>query len=223
MPGLTLTYHRAVTEPAAAPGPHPGLHDRKRRLMRAEICRLALRLLVHHGYESTTVDQIARAAGLSRRTFFRYFPSKEDVVVGYFDEIGAELGVHLAGRPPGEAPMSAIRNAFAVMIERYAGDRQLVLEICRLAERTPALRARHVDKQDRWQSVIATVVAQRTGAAPHDMAPRLLAAVAIGAFDVALRTWVDRDGDGDLAALVDEALDTLSTTLARPRGRRRLD
>ena len=194
------------------------LRERKRRLLQREIIELALRHITDHGYDTSTVDEIAHAAGVSRRTFFRYFPTKEDVVIGYFDEIGSDLRAALAARPADEPPLIAIRRTFTQMLERHGTDRDLVLTLCQLTEHTPALRARQVDKQDRWRSAIVDVIAERTGGNPLDPQIQLLGRVALAVFDVSLRDWALRGGVDEVALLVDQTFDLL-TELIRQSGR----
>ncbi len=98
----------------------PSLQQRKQALVRAELARVAWDLFAARGYEATTVQTIARAAGVSRRTFFRYYSSKEDVLVETSDALADELLAEVAARPAGEAPLS-IRRAL-VPARAAAGD-----------------------------------------------------------------------------------------------------
>jgi AcrR family transcriptional regulator len=95
--------------------PAPSLADRKRQLVVDELTEAALQTLAIKGFDATTVDEIAVAAGVSRRTFFRYFASKEDVVVQLLASIGEVMCAELAARPAGETPAVALRHAVCLL------------------------------------------------------------------------------------------------------------
>ncbi|HEV3172045.1 MAG TPA: TetR family transcriptional regulator [Actinocrinis sp.] len=180
--------------------------ERKRQLVRDQLGEAALRLLAGQGYEQTTVDQIVAAAGVSRRTFFRYFKSKEDVVVESVSDLGAAIRGELATRPDHESPQEALRAAFAVAIEQMAEEPAKSLPLIRLVFGTPALHRRFLENQSVLQEELAAELARREGLdARDDLGPALAAGVALTAFQVAVESWTRRDGDGDLNALVDEA------------------
>jgi len=95
----------------------PTMADRKRQLVRDELSAAALKLLAYQGFEDTTIDQIVAAAGVSRRTFFRYFKSKEDVIIEFLGDLGSWLRQELAARPPDEPAPVALRNAVRIFVE----------------------------------------------------------------------------------------------------------
>ncbi|HTI23101.1 MAG TPA: TetR family transcriptional regulator, partial [Kutzneria sp.] len=131
-----------------------GLRARARLAMRTEIAETAFALFVQRGFEQVTVDEIAEAAGLSRRSFFRYFPSKEDAVFGLLYDLGEELAAAVAARPTAEPPWTALRSACAVMLTPMLSRSDEALALLRLINDTPTLRARHQDKQDRWRKLL---------------------------------------------------------------------
>lgn len=96
------------------------LSEYKRTAVRRELTLVALELFQAHGFDSTTVDRIAEAAGMSRRTFFRYFASKEDLVVGKWELIGDDIVAALQARPADEDDWTALRRALDVVVEHYA-------------------------------------------------------------------------------------------------------
>src|SRR4051812_710609 len=89
-----------------------GLRERTRRAVRAELVEIAVNLFLTQGFEATTVEQIAAAAGLSRRSYFRYFASKDDVFVEVISVLGQGVAAALTARPPEEAPWAALRRSF---------------------------------------------------------------------------------------------------------------
>jgi AcrR family transcriptional regulator len=199
--------------PQVAPPPRD-LRRRARDAVRAEIAETAFQLFTQRGFDQTTVDDIAAAAGLSRRSFFRYFASKEDAVLGVLNAVGDAIAAELAARPAGEPPWTSLRRALDALVTTYLGDPTVALARFRLIHHTPALRTTLLDKQDRWQRSLAQVLAARLGADPaHDLRPQLLAATALAALDVASRRWLASDGHANLATLLDESFALLAHDL----------
>jgi AcrR family transcriptional regulator len=199
--------------PQAAQPPRD-LRRRARDAVRAEIAETAFQLFTQRGFDQTTVDDIAAAAGLSRRSFFRYFASKEDAVLGMLNTVGDAIAAELAARPAGEPPWTSLRRALDVLVTTYLGDPTVALARFRLIHQTPALRSTLLDKQDRWQRSLAQVLAARLGIDPaHDPRPELLAATALAALDVASRRWLASDGHANLATLLDETFALLAHNL----------
>ncbi|HEV8683242.1 MAG TPA: TetR family transcriptional regulator, partial [Actinomycetota bacterium] len=96
-----------------------GLRERKKLRTRAQLTDAALRLFTERGFDGTTIDDIVEAVEVSPRTFFRYFDSKEDVVIGFFDDMGEELRAMLAARPQREPPFTAVRRSLGSLIGLY--------------------------------------------------------------------------------------------------------
>jgi AcrR family transcriptional regulator len=194
--------------------PVSSMAERKRQLVRDELAEAAVKLLAVQGFEETTVDQIVAAVGISRRTFSRYFESKEDVLVHMFTGAGAQLCAELRARPAGEPPAVALRRALAPFIQFTVGDPCKVLPVTRLILDTPALLARFLERQSRWQDDITTILADRAGLDPGtDLRPALAAGVALTAFRAALRRWADGDGTEDMNELVDQAFAVIAPAL----------
>ena len=199
--------------------------ERKRRLVRDQLGEAALRLLASQGYEETTVEQIVAAAGVSRRTFFRYFKSKEDVVVESLSDLGAAVRAELAARPTQEGPEAAVRAAFGVAVEQLAHEPEKAMPLTRLMFDTPALHRRFLEHQSVLQEELAAVLAQREGLdAEEDLGPALVAGVALTAFQVAVEAWTRHGGSEDLSSLMDEAFARTSPgAAARRQGRGRTE
>ncbi|WOX26514.1 TetR family transcriptional regulator [Streptomyces sp. HUAS YS2] len=188
--------------------------QRKRQLVATELTEAALQLLALKGFDGVTVDEIAAAAGVSKRTFFRYFASKEDVVVQFLTEMGADIRSALADRPPGELPSVTLLHAVRVPIDTCGEHSERALRVVRLILRTPALRARFLERQAQWRDDLAEELAARYGAtAGGGLYPRLAAGMALTAFDTVLQSWCDSGGAADPAALTDRAFAVIAPAL----------
>lgn len=181
--------------------------ERKRLLVRSELAEAAVKLLADQGFEETTVDQIVAAVGMSRRTFSRYFDSKEDVIVHMLAEAGVKLCAELNARPADEPPAVALRRALSVFTSMSVGNPAKMLRVSRLILDTPALLARFLERQSQWQAEMTGILALRAGLDPDvDLRPAVAAGVALTVFQAALRRWVDSDGSESLDEVVDQAL-----------------
>ncbi|GHF86252.1 TetR family transcriptional regulator [Kitasatospora xanthocidica] len=181
-----------MTTPAAT------LAQRKRQLVADELTRAALELLADGGFEAVTVDEIAAAAGVSKRTFFRYFASKEDVVVRFLAGLGAAMREELAARPAAEPPSVALRHAVWCSVAACAGHEERARRVVRLILTTPALLARFLERQAQWRDALAAELAARLGLDPAaELYPQLAADMALAAFHAVLQRWSGADGDGD--------------------------
>ncbi|MGW7255004.1 acyl-CoA-like ligand-binding transcription factor [Streptomyces sp. NPDC054834] len=189
-----------------------GLRERKKQQTRQRIRREAYRLFTENGYEATTVDQIAEAAEVSPSTFFRYFPTKEDVVLQ--DEYDPALAAALRSRPAGEPIVDAVLNSLKGPVgEMIQQDRDDLLLRTRISFTDPAIRARTVAEQERSERAIAEVIAERAGRDAADLEVKCAAAAIIAVFTTLVRHWVEGDGREDLAALYERHLPLLSRGL----------
>ena len=202
----------AATSAAARPGSAPGLRERKKARTRAAIRQHALRLFREQGYQATTVEQIAEAAEVSPSTFFRYFPTKEDVVLQ--DDVDI-LTLELFEAQPAElSPIGAFRAAWAA-----TGAALTATELDRLRETTaltlsvPELRARSIDEFARTIGVMAEALAKRTGRKPDDFAVRNIAGAAVGVVMQASLPLSADDLDQDWFQRIDAALAHLEAGL----------
>lgn len=194
--------------------PEASLAQRKRQLVSDELTEAALQLLASKGFDAVTIDEIATTAGVSKRTFFRYFASKEDVVVQFLTDMGAGIRTELAARPGGEPPSAALRNAVSVPLADCADHSDRALRVVQLILRTPALHARFLERQERWRDDLTAELARRPGPAPDtDLHPQLAAGMALTAFNTVLRRWSDSDGAEDPLELTDRAFAVIAPAL----------
>ncbi|MFF9184246.1 TetR/AcrR family transcriptional regulator [Streptomyces misionensis] len=190
--------------------PRPSVWERSRQMAGREIIDTAVRLFTTQGYEETTIAQIAREAGVSQRTLFRYFGTKEDLVCGDQDELGRLLAKTVKEQPAEVSAWDALRRGFtALLTANHALETTLTLST--LIFRTPALHANYVQKRLRWQSDLMPVIRERLEAAGHegpkaDHEARTVIAVSFACADAATATWIAGNGTGDPVSLYDQAL-----------------
>jgi AcrR family transcriptional regulator len=191
----------------------PSLRERTRAAMRAEVSEVAFRLFAEQGFENTTVEQIAAEAGLSRTTFFRYFGTKEELVLGRMAEFGHEVAAALATRPESERPWEALRRAFDVVTQPQADAPELSQNLMQLFSDACALMTRQWDKEQGWQSMLVPEISRRLGGDTdplNDLRARVLVASAISCLDASYDAWTAGDRKAPLSVLLDQAMGTLS-------------
>jgi AcrR family transcriptional regulator len=187
----------------------PDWRQRKKAATRDRIRASALRLFREQGYDATTVEQIAAAAGVSHMTFFRYFPAKEDVAMadGYDPLIAWGIAQTPAGWPVGRRLRAVLAEGLRLA---YDADRDALLAQNKLIVTTPALRDRL------WASQIATqqLILQALGAGHDDphrgFETRVTVAACLAAATTAILAWVESDGAAELPDLVERAFDTIA-------------
>lgn len=178
------------TPPDAAP--RTGLRERKKQQTRERLTQVALTLFLEKGFDATTLDEIAAAAGISRRSFFHYFASKEEVVFAWKDAFGDRLVAALAQRPGDEPMLLAAERALVESVGGY--EREEALALSRLVKGTPALRAYDQIKYARMEAKLAEALAARAGSNGDPLPARLVAMAAIGALRVASDLWFEQGG-----------------------------
>ncbi len=187
-----------------------GLRERTRRAVRAELVDEARRLFAAQGFQATTVEQIAAAAGMSKRSFFRYFGSKEDLVLSNVEETGQRIATSLARRPPDESPWIALRRAFDGFVAAVEADPHRTRPLLRMLSEEPVLRASHEQRRQQWREVFAPHIAARLPARPIEVAendprPGAIAGAALACLYAAEIAWL-QDPTGGLAAALDLAM-----------------
>jgi AcrR family transcriptional regulator len=171
-----------------------GRREQKREETRRRLMREGQRLFAEQGFDRTSVDEIAAASGVSRRTFFHYFDSKEDVVLSRHDDFEHAL-MEAIRTAPREAPLLEVaQQAVVATLAIFDTDELELLE--RLKRDTPALRARDHGKYERLERAIAGALAERSGATPDDLSTRLDAMVVAGILRVAGSGWAAASAAG---------------------------
>ena len=169
--------------------------------------------LIEHGFDAVTIDDLAKAAGISKRTFFRYFATKEEVVTWEFDETGTALLTAFRLRPRDEQPLVSLRFAMGLIIDRLSSDPERARALMQLIHRTPALRGRFLVTQDHWREQFTSAIAERLPGGPRTpMLARLTATVSMAAVDAAIMAWAE-SGDREIGTVVDEAFEALAAVV----------
>jgi AcrR family transcriptional regulator len=197
-----------MTDEDAAPV--EGLRERHRKRTAADLEEAALALFSARGFDAVTIDDIAAAADVSRRTFFRYFASKEDVILSDHPKRLDELEAALDRRPADEPALTALRHAVMSMADTYGEERERMLRRFSLMTATPALEARSLCLQRNWETAVTQMLAARMGVDPaQDLRPGVVAATTMAAMRVATANWLAGGGRSDLPIIVASALDLL--------------
>src|ERR687887_719218 len=212
-----------MTKESAAPV--EGLRERHRKRTAADLEEAALALFTEKGFDAVTIDDIAASADVSRRTFFRYFASKEDVILSDHPRRLSELQAELDRRPPDEPALTALRHAIISLAGSFEDQREHMLRRFQLITDTPALEARSLCLQRNWETGVTEMLADRMGVDPaEDLRPGVVAATTMAAMRVATANWLAGGGHDDLPAIVAASLDLLDGGLqaaATPLPRRR--
>ena len=187
-----------------------GLRERKKIKTRQAIRAAAYRLFQEQGYDATTVEQIAVAAEVSPSTFFRYFPTKEDVVLT--DEYDPLMEAALRARPADEPVVGSVREAATVLVRELVeepGIREEMLQRLDLVLQVPAIRARMGENIQATCDLLAQCLARRSGRTDPDLETRVLVGAMLGGWQQAMLHWAADGGSGDLLRMTEDTFDTL--------------
>lgn len=191
-----------------------GLRARKKRRTRDAIERAALDLFEQNGFEGTTIDEIASAADIAPRTFFHYFPSKEDVVLADYtlrlDQVLDALGEEAGDR----SPWSTLRRVLLQVAGDYEAERDKLLRRFRIVQAAPSVTARHLQLQAGWEGAVTGAVSSWLDVDPlTDVRPRLIAGAAMASMRASLHRWLTDDGSTHLPDHLEECFDLLGVGL----------
>jgi AcrR family transcriptional regulator len=189
--------------------PEPDWRQRKKTATRDRIRACALRLFFERGYDATTVEQIAAAAGVSHMTFFRYFPAKEDVALSdSYDPVIASL---IAQTPAAWPLIQRIRTVLVQGLRQvYDADRDTLLAQNKLIVSTPALRERLWANQIATQQLILQALSTGQHGAQPSFQTKVTVAACLAAATTAVLTWTENDGTAELPDLMEQAFDALA-------------
>ncbi|RCW46139.1 TetR family transcriptional regulator [Halopolyspora algeriensis] len=206
---------------AAAPAPKPraGRTATGRRRLRSALAVAALELFASQGYEATTVEDIVDAVGVGRRTFFRYFRSKEEVVFPDHDERLAEVVARLEAADPAEPPLAVVGATAEMVLEMYLAEPEISLKRFELTRAVPSLRDKEIASIDRYQRVFARYLRGRYCGEPHgDLRAAVGASAVVATHNHILRQWLKSAGSLDARAQLREALRLATASVHSPWG-----
>jgi AcrR family transcriptional regulator len=190
------------------------IRERTRRLAQTELTAVAQDLFVAQGYDGTTVDQIAAAAGMSKRTFFRYFPSKDDLVIGKYDLFADHMAEALDERPADEPVWESLRRVFDITLDYIEDDHQRARNdaMDEIVRSTPQLYARYLEKMQRVQQLLTGRVAARLSNGdydPTDPRPAAIVGAAFACMQAARQAWFASDRSKAFGIYLDNAMSAL--------------
>lgn len=188
-----------------------GLRERKRRETRLRIAAAGMRLFIANGFDGTTLDAIAKEAGISRRTFFSYFRSKEDILLAWQGGAWDALRADLLKASPDQAPLDVVRRALVKNIPNYASDKMIIID--RLLRSTESLRARKQAGYENQEQALFAALCEVWRQPERRAALRLVAMVSIGAMRLALEAWSEHDGTRPVATYLQEAFASLTAEI----------
>jgi AcrR family transcriptional regulator len=190
--------------------PSPPLRERKKDATRRALLAAANRRFHQFGFETTTIDDVCQDIGVSRRTFFRYFPDKESLAFPHRHERLTHFVALLGSAPVSENPVTSLRRIANTFAKEYMQNRDSLVAQQRLIQTAPALLARENEIDRDWESGMALAFRTRAGEGHEaELQARVLAGAAIGVIRATMRYWFASGGKADLARLGDEALDRL--------------
>ncbi|CAL9559055.1 TetR/AcrR family transcriptional regulator [Streptomyces sp. enrichment culture] len=196
----------AVT--TSADRPQPGLRERKKIKTRQAIRTATYALISEQGYDATTIEQIAERAEVSPSTVFRYFPTKEDIVVT--DEWDRLMTAELRARPEDESWAAVLRRVIRTALDLSLAEEPEVLRLrARLGVEVPAVRARMLESTAVTGRLLREALAERSGLDPDGLELRVFAMSVMGGLMEASRYWAETGHRDDIRVLVDRALDVL--------------
>ena len=194
----------------ADPPKPTSLREQKKLRTREALARAAIRLFSERGYDETTVEEIAGEAGVSERTFFRYFRSKEDVIFFDSDELTETYRESLATRFPGETLVDRVRRASRDVLRVMGYEHpHYDVRVGRLLLEVPALSARMAALDAQREDILAPVIAEEYGLQPEDPRAQLAAGAVVGSIRAMRRRWLYAGGVDRPADLLDEAFTLL--------------
>ena len=197
--------------PGGVLGPVCGLRQRKKQQTRDTLVECAVDLFERQGYDATTIEEIAAAANVSPRTFFRYFDSKMELIRAPKQEHGT-LESLVAHRPADEGPVTAVHRVVREMLAREFIDDDRAVRLIRVMLTTPSLRAAAMEHFHEHQAELAQVCAQRMGVGPDDLRPQVVAAAVGTTLWTVVDRWVADDAPADrLIPMLDEAFALLTS------------
>lgn len=189
-----------------------GVRAARKQLTTRELILAAFELFALQGYDETTVEQIADQVGISKRTFFRYFANKEDLVLGNLDHTATLLELAIGERPPTEDTWVSLRRSFDFFVEATTEEPERVCDNLRIMNTSPALKATQLGKLQLWQAAIVPELTRRlAGDEPYpQMRAAAMAGSALACLDASMNAWFLFSGVRNLGPMLDIAMESVA-------------
>ena len=188
-----------------------GLREKNKLATRSELSRFAIELFLKKGFANTTIDEIVEPLGIAKRTFFRYFSVKEDLVFAWYEDLTNDLVNELSSRPKQEMPLEAVCRTLSSLLKMYDGNPAWALSMVRLSMETPSLIGKNFEKRVLWEKAFAATLIEREGKKTmSSLKAQIIAGVAMTAFTAAIAEWFANDGKAKLRPIVERAFSMAS-------------
>lgn len=192
----------------------PGLRERKKQQRRACIEAAAIDLFETGGFDGTTIDDIAAAADIAPRTFFYYFPTKEDVVLADYASRLERITDELGRRAVTEPPWMALRASFLAVADDYEVHRQQLIRRFAIMAANPSVYARNLQLQAGWEDTVTEILTRGMSSRDGDIGPRLLASAALACMRSSVHHWIQTGHRQPLPDLVRGCFDQFAAGMA---------
>lgn len=202
--------HSTLYAPYVGSSSTPGLRDITREAARTRISEVAIDLFAERGFDAVTVEQIAAEVGISARSFHRYFPAKEDAVIGDLAPWGEFVRDAFAARPTDEPVWDSLRASFETLLAQPNRDEERSKRTMRVLTSAASLRARNLEKHLLWARLLTPLVRERLSGDLAALRAQTLIQASLVCFDVALTAWAEPDETTDAVDLLRQSFDTLA-------------
>lgn len=183
-----------------------GLREKNRLSTRRELSRVGIELFLKKGFANTTIDEIVEPLGIAKRTFFRYFDVKEDLVFAWYEDLTQDLIKELLSRPKQETPYQAVCETLSSLLKMYDGNLDWSLAMMRLSSETPSLIGKSFEKRMIWEKALAATLIEREGKKEMSSLKALvIVGAAMTAFTTAVNEWYAGGGKAKLRPIVQKA------------------
>ena len=183
----------------------PGLREQQKAATRNELTRMGVELFLKQGFVNTTIEQIVEPLGIAKRTFFRYFETKEDIVFAFYEDKTAVLVTALHSRPKEETPFKAVCEALSIQLQLYDTNPESAWALVRLIKENPALVGKGFEKRLAREQALADALVSREGVnAISSLKAQFIVGVASVAWMLALDEWYEQGGKTNLRSIVEK-------------------
>jgi AcrR family transcriptional regulator len=185
-----------------------GLREKNKKATRRELSQFGIELFLKQGFANTTIDQIVEPLGIGKRTFFRYFDTKEDLVFAWYEDLTNALVEELRSRPRLEKPFDAVCETLSSLLKMYDDNPDWARKMMRLTTETPSLVGKGFEKRVMWEKALSEILVEREG--KKMMSPlkaQIIVGSAMTAFTSSTSEWFNQGGEAKLRPIVKRAFE----------------